>query len=109
MKLKVSDWDVFHIYIWIRDAFDKSSRFTENSFVPNLRSTLIEYGHVKTPSIRIHQNIDIGNGNRLLKVTTDDKLKYFVVTYDGSRINAEITKEQYNKFFEGQPSQKTEK
>jgi len=84
------------IFIWIRDQLDKKNQFTEDSFIPNLRSTLIEYEIVETPRLKIAQNFSISNGNHLIKIEVGKKEKYLITNYDGKRVFGEITEEEYN-------------
>lgn len=84
------------IFVWIRDQLDKKSQFTEDSFIPNLRSTLIDYEIVETPKLKIAQNFSISNGNHLIKIEVDKKEKYLITNFDGKRVFGEISEEEYN-------------
>lgn len=84
------------IFVWIRDQLDKKNQFTEDNFIPNLRSTLIEYEIVETPRLKIAQNFSISNGNHLIKIEVGNKEKYLITNFDGKRVFGEITEEEYN-------------
>ena len=86
------------IFAWIRDQLDKKKQFTEDSYIPNLRSTLIEYEIVETPKIKILQNFSISNGNHIITIEIESKHKYLITNFDGKRLFGEITEQEYNTF-----------
>lgn len=84
------------IFIWIRDQLDKKNQFTEDSFISNLRNTLIEYEIVETPEIKVQQNFSISNGNHLIKIKLGQDQIFLITNFDGKRIFGEITETEYN-------------
>ncbi len=84
------------IFVWIRDQLDKKNQFTEDNFIPNLRSTLFDYEIVDTPKLKIVQNFSISNGNHLIKIEVGNSEKYLITNFDGKRVFGQITEDEYN-------------
>lgn len=90
--------DCFHFYYlcWISNEIEKSRQYKRDDFVPNFIRTLQNQGYI---NIVISDDIQLQNGNHLVKVIIQDKPHYFITQYDGKGIIRTLNEEEINNYF----------
>lgn len=86
----------FVIFVWISNEIGKSRQYKPNEFIPNLIRTLQKQGYI---NITITDDIQLQDGNHLVKVKIQKSDHYFITQYDGARIVRSINKSDFDNFF----------
>lgn len=86
----------FILFVWISNEIEKSRQYKPNEFISNLIRTLQNQGYV---SITISDDIQLQDGNHLVRVKIQDKDYFFITQFDGGRIIRNIAEEDFKNFF----------
>jgi hypothetical protein len=86
----------FILFVWISNEIDRARQYKPDEFIPNLIRSLQIQGYV---NITINDDIQLPDGNHLVKIKIQDKEHYFITQFDGKRIIRTLKADDFNNFF----------
>ncbi|OGC52145.1 hypothetical protein A2982_01505 [candidate division WWE3 bacterium RIFCSPLOWO2_01_FULL_39_13] len=86
----------FILFVWISNEIEKSRQYKPNEFVPNFIRTLQNQGYI---NITISDDIQLQDGNHLVKVEIQGQPHFFITQFDGTRIVRTISEDDFKNFF----------
>jgi len=89
----------FILFVWISNEMELKTRFKEEDFVKNLFETLRDQGYITTKFESIKPLPNSNSMKKYVKTKINSDELHFLVNYDGSKIEEEISEEEAKQLF----------